>query len=241
MVYKSYQQPFAKRLANTRKKGVLEMLIAGVDEAGRGPALGPMVIAITVIEKETEDQLLEMGVKDSKLLTREQRNDFFPKIKAMVKEYGSVHIEAMELDELMERKSLNEIEAMKIGKLLNDLKIKPELVFVDSPDFVEGNFAERIQRYLNFKVQIRSEHKADINYPVVSAASVIAKVERDFVIDKLAEEYGFMGSGYSHDAHTIHFIEKWLNEKGSLPFFARKQWATNKNLVDKKFQTKLFE
>lgn len=216
------------------------MLIAGVDEAGRGPALGPMVIAVAVIEKEDEEQFVEMGVKDSKLLTREQRNEYFPKIKAMVKEYGSVHIEAMELDELMERKSLNEIEAMKIGKMLNELKIKPELVFVDSPDFVESNFGERIQRYLNFKIQIRSEHKADINYPVVSAASVIAKVERDFVIDKLAEEFGFMGSGYSHDENTIKFIENWLNTHGSLPFFARKQWQTNKNILNKKYQTKLF-
>ena len=216
------------------------MLIAGVDEAGRGPALGPMVIAVAVIEKDDEEQFVEMGVKDSKLLTRDQRNEYFPKIKAMVKEYGSVHIEAMELDELMERKSLNEIEAMKIGKMLNELKIKPELVFVDSPDFVESNFGERIQRYLNFKTQIRSEHKADINYPVVSAASVIAKVERDFVIDKLAEEFGFMGSGYSHDVNTIKFIESWLNTHGSLPFFARKQWQTNKNILNKKYQTKLF-
>ncbi|MFH1225645.1 MAG: ribonuclease HII [Candidatus Diapherotrites archaeon] len=215
------------------------MLVAGVDEAGRGPCLGPMVLAVAVFEKKDEQKLLELGVKDSKLLSPAERERQLPEIKAIAKSFGSAHVSATELDNYMLRHSLNEIEAMKIGQLLNSLKEKPDIIYVDSPDVMQGNFAERIRRYTNFPALIRSEHKADLNYPAVSAASVIAKVERDTEIAKLAEIYGEVGSGYSHDEVTIKFIKNYLKEHSALPHFVRKCWCTNQRLLDERFQTKL--
>ncbi|MFH1664500.1 MAG: ribonuclease HII [archaeon] len=216
------------------------MLIAGIDEAGRGPVFGPMVLAVCCIHKKDEEKLVELGVKDSKLLTAKERERQFIEIKAIAKEFNSVKVEAKEIDFLRDRKSLNEIEAMRIGFLLNNLKEKPEIVFVDSPDVIEKNFAERIKRYLSFDCIIRSEHKADLNYPVVSAASIIAKVERDNEIKKLSKKYGNIGSGYPGDEVTSKFLDDWVKSNSSLPDFARNSWSTSKRAMDKKFQKKLF-
>lgn len=216
------------------------MLIAGIDEAGRGPCLGPMVLAVTSIEKRNEQKLVEIGVKDSKMLSPKQRSEQFGKIKRAVSEFATVHIEPEELDKLMDWRSLNEIEAMKIGHLLNNLKQKPEIVFVDAPDVIEGNFTKRIHKYLSFDIAIRSEHKADVNYPIVSSASIIAKVERDKRIEELAKEFGCLGSGYSHDPLTISFLKRWMESHKALPPFARKAWSTNQRISDEFFQKKLF-
>ncbi|MDO8627207.1 MAG: ribonuclease HII [Candidatus Diapherotrites archaeon] len=216
------------------------MLIAGIDEAGRGPALGPLSIACAVIEKEREEELISLGVTDSKLLTPKQREEFYTQLPEILHEFNFLQIQPKELDELMQRKSLNEIEAMKIGFLLNNLKEKPEIVFVDSPDPVSSEFAKRIQKYISFKVKIVSEHKADFKYPIVSAASIIAKVERDKEISELTKIHGRIGSGYPSDPETIKFIEEYLKKFGKLPEFARKKWQTNQRLVDEKFQQKLF-
>ena len=113
-------------------------------------------------------------------------------------------------------------------------------MFFDSPDSIEKNFTLRIRNYLSFDCIIKSEHKADLNYPVVSAASIIAKVERDNEIKKLAEKYGAIGSGYPGDEVTVKFLKNWMEENNSLPDFARNSWDTSRRALDKKFQKKLF-
>lgn len=215
------------------------MLIAGIDEAGRGPALGPMVLAIACIEKSHEEKLVELGVKDSKVLTPKEREFQRPEIEKIVKEYGFAFVQANEIDDLRVRKSLNEIEAMKVGELLNNLKHKPEIVYIDAPDVVEANFSKRIKKYLSFETILKSEHKADVNYPIVSAASVLAKTERDLAIKELEKKHGKIGTGYPHDPLTIDFIKKWVEKKGKLPDFARKSWQTNIDIMDGKLQKKL--
>lgn len=219
------------------------MLIAGVDEAGRGPAIGPMVLAVAVVSSEKEDVLHELGARDSKLITEPERMRLYPLMKQNLSHFATYHLSAPEMDALMERDSLNEIEAMKIGALLNDLPEKPELVYVDSPDPLASNFARRIENYISYKPKIIAEHKADVNYPVVSAASILAKVERDDVIKNLQKQYdsfGDIGSGYSHDERTISFLKKYLSMHQTLPECARQKWGTNVRLMDARYQTKLF-
>jgi ribonuclease HII len=219
------------------------MLIAGVDEAGRGPAIGPMVLAVAVIDSEDESSLRELGAKDSKVVPVDERERMYPILQSTLAAHSTVHITAPEMDELMDRVSLNEIEAMKIGSLLNQLPLKPKVVFVDSPDPVADHFGRRIQNYLSFKPKIVAEHKADVNYPIVSAASILAKVQRDAVIKELQQAFavfGDIGSGYSHDERTIEFLQKYLKLHNTLPSCARQKWATNVRLMDSKYQTKLF-
>lgn len=216
------------------------MLIAGVDEAGRGPVLGPMVLAIATIQKERETELLEIGVKDSKMLSPEKRSEQFPQIKRALNEFATCHIKPKELDALMDWKSLNEIEAMKIGLLLNNLKKKPEIVFIDSPDIIQDNFGKRIKKYLTFETILKTEHKADVNYPITSAASILAKVERDSAIAELAREFGEIGSGYSHDPTTRDYLFNFVKQNKCLPSFCRKSWDTSRQALDSQLQQKLF-
>lgn len=216
------------------------VIVAGIDEAGRGPVLGPLVLAVGTMHKRDEERLLEIGVRDSKLLSARERSRQYAKLKKCLQEYCTAKIEPFELDKLMDRKSLNEIEAMRAAQLLNELKQKPELVIVDSPDPIQENFARRIKKYISFDAVVRTEHKADCNHPIVSAASIIAKVERDREIRLLAKKHGRIGSGYPHDELTINFIKKYLEKNGRLPDFARKSWDTSQRLLDEKFQKKLF-
>jgi len=215
------------------------MLIAGVDEAGRGPAIGPMVLSIATIEKREEGKLKKLGVKDSKLLPALERQRQRKELPNILHEFNSVRVSAREIDRLRDRKSLNEIEAMRIGYLLNKLKRKPDVVYVDAPDVIEANFAKRIRKYISFNVKIKSEHKADVNYPIVSAASIIAKVDRDKAIERLCKKYGKIGSGYPHDPDTISFLCNWVKKNKKLPGCARKSWETSKNIENRVFQKKL--
>ncbi|HIH09109.1 MAG TPA: ribonuclease HII [Candidatus Diapherotrites archaeon] len=216
------------------------MLIAGIDEAGRGPCIGPLVLGVCVIDKKDEEKLVEIGVRDSKLLSVAERERQFPLIKKAVTEFRTIHITAQEIDELMPRRSLNEIEAMYAGRLLNGLETRPNVVYVDSPDVVMGEFAVRISKYVAFPVKIISEHKADVNYPIVSASSIIAKVERDAEIKKISEEFGNVGSGYPHDEITIRFLKNYLANHTIMPRFVRQSWQTINALQEEKFQKKLF-
>ncbi len=216
------------------------MLVAGVDEAGRGPAIGPLVVAAVVIEKQQEELLHSLGVKDSKQLTPKERERQYAELGRLVKECASISIEPHEIDALRDLKSLNEIEAMRIGALLNSLKNKPDSVYVDSPDPICRNFGERIKRYLSFNCRIIAEHKADVNYAVVSAASIIAKVRRDAAVKELEKVYGELGSGYPHDPLTVKFIKEFIQKNNHLPVCARKSWITSQRILDEKFQKKLF-
>ena len=216
------------------------MLIAGVDEAGRGPCMGPLVLAVATIEKEDEELLFKSGVKDSKLLSPAKRESLFPKVHELCNEIAVESIEADELDSLMARKSLNEIEAMRIGRALNSLKEKPDIVYVDSPDVISSNFAKRIIKYISFKPKIISEHKADTNYTIAGAASIVAKVSRDNRIKELAESYGDLGSGYASDERTIKFIKNFLYKNNKLPPFVRRCWLTTERILNERYQKKLF-
>ncbi len=216
------------------------MLIAGIDEAGRGPCIGPLVMAVALIDKNDEQKLIDIGVKDSKLLSPSERESQFPKVKEALLEFLSVHVSPEEIDSMVGKRGLNELEAMHAAKLLNSLKTKPDVVYVDSPDVVMAEFAQRIQKYISFPVKIISEHKADLNYPIVSAASIIAKVERDGAIAKISAQFGSVGSGYPGDAATITFLKKYFLDNSKVPWFVRGSWQTIKVLQEEKHQKKLF-
>ncbi|MDO8624855.1 MAG: ribonuclease HII [Candidatus Diapherotrites archaeon] len=216
------------------------MNICGIDEAGRGPCIGPLVLGAVVIEKVDEEKLREIGVKDSKQLTPAKREEMAPLVRAASLEHATLAIPPSELDDLMDRKSLNEIEAMKIGQLLNQLRHKPEVCYIDSPDTIAANFAKRIKPYLSFQCRLKTEHKADIKYPVVSAASILAKVDRDHAITALEPIWGKLGSGYPHDPATISFLEKYVAHHKRLPSICRHKWETSQRILAKQHQTKLF-
>ncbi len=209
-------------------------MIAGIDEAGRGAVIGPMVIAGVLVENDNE--LAELGVKDSKLLTPEQREKLYGEIAKMVKDYVVIKIPANAIDEMRKRYSLNVIEAMKMAEIIN--AIRPEKVFVDCPQVNTSKFVALLKSMVNSDVKIVAENFADAKYPVVAAASIIAKVERDREIEKLKEKFGFdFGVGYPHDEKTIEFLKKFKE----FPECVRKSWITAKEIQKENKQRKLEE
>jgi len=217
------------------------MLIAGVDDAGRGSILGPLVIAGILVKEEDLQKLINLGVKDSKLLTPKRRRKLAEKIKKIAEKCYVLKLSPSEIDKVVNsgRKlhRLNRLEAKAMAKVIEELK--PDMVYVDASDVVPERFKQHIQECLPFKVKIISEHKADQKYPIVSAASVIAKVERDKAIEEIKREYGEVGCGYPTDPKTIKFLEECLKKFGEYPHFVRKSWKPAKRLKsDAKFKQK---
>ncbi len=208
------------------------MRIVGVDDAGRGAVVGPLVIAGVLIEDEDLLSLTDMGVKDSKSLSPDKREYLAGKIKKLAVEWHVVNLSPKEIDQVVKigRKlhKLNRLEAQTMAKVIEALE--PDVAYVDASDVLADRFGRHIAEELTFKVQIVSEHKADQKYPIVSAASIIAKVERDKAVSMLQQKYGNLGCGYPTDPKTLEFLEKWIKEFGSYPDFVRKSWKPAKRL-----------
>ena len=208
------------------------MKVAGVDDAGRGPIIGPLVIAGVLIEEKDFPTLRNLGVKDSKLLSPHRREQLAEEIKKIAVKWHVVKLSPAEIDYVVENgkklHKLNRMEAHAMAEVIAALK--PEVAFVDASDVLAERFGKHIAEKLPFKIRIVSEHKADKKYVAVSAASIIAKVERDKDIAEIAEKYGDIGSGYITDPKTVEFLEKWVKKHGSYPDFVRKSWKPAKKM-----------
>ncbi|MEM3623586.1 MAG: ribonuclease HII [Candidatus Bathyarchaeia archaeon] len=221
------------------------MLVAGVDDAGRGSVIGPLVIAGVLMREEEIPKLVELKVRDSKLLSAHRREILAVEIKRVAQKFSVVKISPKEIDKVVEtgRKlhRLNRLEAQKMAEIIEMLK--PDIAYVDASDVLEERFKQHILECLSFKPRIISEHKADRKYPIVSAASIIAKVERDKAIMELAEEYGDLGCGYPTDPKTLDFLRRWLERFDEYPDFVRKSWKPAKKAKDENDlrQTSLFK
>ncbi len=211
------------------------MRTAGVDDAGRGSIIGPLAIAGVLIDEEDLPKLAALGVKDSKLLSARRREQLAEKIRQLVSKCHVVMLTPAEIDTAVNTRKrlhrLNRLEAKAMAEVITVLK--PDVAYVDASDVLTERFKCHIAECLPFKLQIISEHKADAKYPIVSAASIIAKVERDKAISALKEKHGNIGSGYPSDPKTIKFLEKWIKKTGCYPEFVRKSWKPAKKLKTK--------
>ena len=215
-------------------------MICGVDEAGRGPVIGPLVVA-GVLFKDDQD-LIKLKVRDSKKITPKRREYLADKIKQIVADYEVLVIPAKDIDDMRKVMTLNEIEVNAFARVIK--KLKPDICYVDSADVNEKRFADDILANLSFKIDIISKHKADDVYPIVSAASIIAKTRRDEEVTKIAEQLEKklnlpMGSGYPADPITQKFLSKWLDKYKNLPPQVRRSWKTTSNLLRQKSMKKL--
>ena len=205
------------------------MDILGIDEAGRGSVLGPLVIAGVVIPQKMESVLDNMGVKDSKRLTPARREVLSRKLKKMF-EWDVVIYSARDIDDLRAKgTNLNEIERKGMQELL--LKLECDKAIVDAVDVKPERFQDRLRRAT--KKDVTAEHKADDKYLEVGAASIIAKQTRDEAIaqiNKSYEDVGGIGSGYPSDPTTKEFLSRYTYNE--MPDFVRRSWSTISKLKD---------
>jgi ribonuclease HII len=212
------------------------MLVAGVDEAGRGCVIGPLVVAGVAVQAENIQALVELGVKDSKLLTAKKRESLFGEIIKLTHAYHIEKLQPYEVDKVVNcgatNHRLNRLEAQTMAKVIDFLN--PDQVYVDAADVVEGKFRNHILERLNCNPTLISKHKADLLYPVVSAASIIAKVTRDGDVAGLRAEFGDFGSGYMHDPKTLAFLKSWIASNDEYPVCVRKSWKPAKRVLGEK-------
>ena len=204
------------------------MQICGIDDAGRGPMLGPLVIAGISLQKKNIKKLSALGVKDSKKLTPKLREQLYKKIIEIVDDYYIVKISPRSIDASVKKHCLNGLEAKYMAKVVS--KLNPDISYVDSCDVNPTRFGKEISK-LSDNHKIKSFHRADSRFVVVSAASILAKVTRDKAIMKLRKEYD-LGSGYPSDSVTVKFVTKYYKQNNEMPKFVRKSWKPVQKIID---------
>jgi ribonuclease HII len=212
------------------------VLVAGVDEAGRGCVIGPLVIAGFLVKEENLPILAQLGVKDSKLLSPRKREALLIEIIRVAEKNQIIKLKPREIDSavMSGRKlhKLNRLEAQTMARIINALD--PNEAYVDAADVLEDRFKHHIQEDLTVKAKIISRHKADKIFPVVSAASIIAKVERDREIAALKATFGDFGSGYLTDKKTMVFLKQWMQTHVEYPDCVRASWKPAKQVKNQR-------
>jgi ribonuclease HII len=203
--------------------------VIGVDEAGKGPVLGPMVLAAV----RADPAALPDDVDDSKRLSASRRTELAaalrrdPDVTVGVAVVGTDRIDDPATD-------MNSLTVAGQAEAVAAVARDGDRVVADASDVSESRFADRLAdrlREAGATVDVTAEHRADERHAVVGAASVVAKVERDARVDALAEEYGDVGSGYPSDPTTRTFLREFVRDRGSLPACARESWQTCADLL----------
>jgi ribonuclease HII len=204
------------------------MQICGIDDAGRGSMLGPLVIAGISMDKKNLRKLSSLGVKDSKTLSPKLRESLYKKIIKIVDDYYITKISPKLIDASVRKHHLNNLEAKYMAKVVS--KLNPDTSYVDSCDVNPLRFGKEISK-LSDNHKIKSYHHADSRFVVVSAASILAKVTRDRAIEKLRKNHN-LGSGYPSDSVTVKFVTKYYKKNKVMPNFVRKSWKPVQRILE---------
>ena len=203
------------------------MRVAGVDEAGRGCAIGPLVIAGALFRQSDIPRLVEAGVKDSKKLAPRKRRRLYDTVIDLALDHRVVELTPATIDRVVNRgvplRRLNYLETMVMARVVRELR--PDSAYVDTCDVDHVRCGRQMRSVIPFKVDITCAPKADSTFTVTGAASILAKVVRDEAVAELREAYGDFGSGYCHDQRTQEFIDAWFRDNREAPSFMRASWA----------------
>ncbi|HYY85489.1 MAG TPA: ribonuclease HII [Nitrososphaeraceae archaeon] len=205
-------------------------IICGVDEAGRGSLLGPIIVAGISVSKKSISELTKCGIRDSKLISPKKRQSLFGHIINIAESICICRISIEDIDFHVFRNNLNLLEAEAMAITIGNMK--SHKTYVDSCDVNPSRYQKTIRGFLGqHDTKLFSMHHADRLNVVVSGASIIAKVMRDSEISKIRIQYGDIGSGYPSDKKTIRFVKDWYTQKNEIPPFARKSWKPAQSIV----------
>jgi ribonuclease HII len=208
------------------------IVLGGVDEAGRGPILGPLVIAACFLTPEAEEQLKGLGVKDSKDLSKSRREELYEFIRSKALLIRTQHLSPQQIDDREGKNmNLNQLQLETTVSLLRDPEVtqltngKQLRLYLDSVDVNSERYAKHFKEHFP-NADIHSHHQAESKFTVVAAASIIAKVERDQAMKEAEKKAGIpIGSGYPSDADTVQFLKLYRNNQvPELAHLVRKTW-----------------
>ena len=185
------------------------MLTAGVDEAGRGPLAGPVTVAAVILDP---DQTIE-GLGDSKKLSKKRREALFPEILERSLAWSIVEVSVEEIDRI------NILQATLVGmkRAVEQLSPAPQLALID------GNHAPSVN------CEVKTIVQGDSLVPAISAASILAKVSRDRLMEKMHQQYPGYGFNQHKGYPTAEHLRN-LQEIGPCEIH-RKSFAPVRNLL----------
>jgi len=210
----------------------------GVDEAGKGPVLGSMFVAAV---RASPDRL-PAGVGDSKGIQPDRREELAAEIRRVADVVAVAEVAVARIDD--PETDMNGLTVAAHAEALDGVappddaldddrsqsRFEPFPAHVDAGEIDAHRFERRVSSRVD-SVDVRAEHGADATYPIVGAASVVAKVERDAHVARLAAEFGDVGSGYPSDPTTRKFLRQYVEANGQLPPPARESWQTSRDLL----------
>ena len=202
-------------------------LILGIDEAGRGPVIGPMTIGGAVIDSARLNELEALKLRDSKKIARNVRTEIFGSLGNFLDGSRVISFEPEEL-----RQNLTQIELNAIVDLIEEFK--PGEVYIDAPvpPSAIPAFVELIRKRVSYEnLKIVAKNKADDIFPIVSAASILAKVTRDNAVEALWKVHGDFGWGYPAEPKTENFLRSCYESTGSFPDCVRLRWGTVQRII----------
>jgi ribonuclease HII len=213
----------------------------GVDEAGKGPVLGSMFAAAVAVDPAD----LPDDVGDSKGIAPERRTE----LAATIREVGSVGVAEITVERIDDEETdMNSLTVAAHAEALDALvdavdgaPDDPLEGYVDAGDTNAVRFERRVEDAAEAAIDARAEHGADETYTAVGAASIVAKVARDAHVERLAEAYGDVGSGYPGDDRTREFLEGYVADNEELPACARASWQTSTDVLAAQSQSSLGE
>src|SRR3989338_4279614 len=226
LLFSGKQNSFLTTYLNKIAQQKFMVLVCGIDEAGRGPVIGPLVIAGVVLDETEFHKLQQIGVKDSKLLSPSTRERLFDQIKQIAPQHHIISLSPSQVDAAVlaktQNNNLNWLEATTSSEIINVLQ--PEKAIVDCPSNNLTAYTRFVRdRLRNKGIFLVCEHKADVNYVICGAASILAKVTRDRAIEDLKKQIGVdFGSGYVTDPKTVAFLQEYWDK---IDVF-RKSWES---------------
>lgn len=213
------------------------MMLAGLDEAGRGSIIGSLVICGILVDEDCIKRLVEIGVRDSKLLSRKQRVKLRDMIFKIISDHRIIEVPPFEIDSAVRIHKFNDLEARYFSEIIDQLK--PDTAYIDSPLRSCGRFSAMVSSYCRWRCNIVALCHADRDIPMVSAASILAKARRDDIMDSYRNIYGEIGSGYPSDRRTIEFLYNSL-EEAEANGIVRRSWRTYSSIIRMRRQADIY-
>jgi ribonuclease HII len=200
------------------------MRVVGVDEAGRGSFVGPLVVGGFAIDDAEVGAVHACGARDSKQLSASARKDVYARLLRLG-DLASVALSPRQVDRAVGSGALNHLEADAFGDVIR--RLGGAEARVDACDVNEARFGRRVSRRAGPGIRVLARHHADRDDPIVGAASIVAKVRRDRALARLRASVGDgIGSGYPSDTQTIEFVRGHLELVTSAPSWLRVSWRT---------------
>ena len=186
----------------------------GIDEVGKGSVFGPVFSAVVVLTKKNKFYLKQLGVMDSKKLTPKKRKLLLPKILSLSSDYGIGQSSAREIDHF----GIRIATELSMIRALKKLKYKPHEVLIDGPLL--------LRPWRGIQKNIVS---GDSKFIAIASASIVAKVSRDYLMERLEKKYSgyliFKNKGYGTREHLS------MIKKNGITNLHRKSFLKKSNLI----------